>query len=157
MDLVGVREPAFVLLREDQLPVREDVVLALRALFDRRLVPCVVQLGRETRSPGVIAVSDGAVLDQDARHTVNLHSSESADPSLRVPAPGRKLFHAVSSADPMRPAATPVGYVLGHSEAELRRLTFQADLIEPITRELLVDAGIEEGMRVLDIGTGRGD
>jgi ubiquinone/menaquinone biosynthesis C-methylase UbiE len=47
--------------------------------------------------------------------------------------------------------------VLGHSEAELRRLTFQAALIEPITRELLVDAGIAEGMRVLDVGTGRGD
>jgi ubiquinone/menaquinone biosynthesis C-methylase UbiE len=47
--------------------------------------------------------------------------------------------------------------VLGHSEAVLRRLTFQAALIEPITRELLVDAGIAEGMRVLDVGTGRGD
>jgi SAM-dependent methyltransferase len=47
--------------------------------------------------------------------------------------------------------------VLGHSEAELQRLTFQAALIEPITRQLLVDAGVREGMRVLDVGTGRGD
>jgi hypothetical protein len=31
-----------------------------------------VQLGRETRSPRVVAVSDGAVLDQDARHGENL-------------------------------------------------------------------------------------
>jgi SAM-dependent methyltransferase len=76
---------------------------------------------------------------------------------LQLPARRRKLFHTVSSSDPTRPAATPAGYVLGHSEAELRRLTFQADLIEPITRELLVDAGIGEGMRVLDVGTGRGD
>jgi hypothetical protein len=31
-----------------------------------------VQLGRETRGPGVVAVSDGAVLDEDARHGQNL-------------------------------------------------------------------------------------
>jgi hypothetical protein len=31
-----------------------------------------VQLGRETRGPRVVAVSDGAVLDQDARHEPNL-------------------------------------------------------------------------------------
>ena len=48
-------------------------------------------------------------------------------------------------------------YVLGHSEAEHRRLEVQAALIAPITRRLFVDAGIREGMRVLDVGTGRGD
>jgi hypothetical protein len=32
----------------------------------------VVQLGRETRSPRVVTVSDGAVLDQDTRHDANL-------------------------------------------------------------------------------------
>jgi hypothetical protein len=31
-----------------------------------------VQLGCETRGPGVVPVSDGAVLDQDARHERNL-------------------------------------------------------------------------------------
>jgi protein-L-isoaspartate O-methyltransferase len=54
-------------------------------------------------------------------------------------------------------AATPSEYVLGHSDDELHRLAFQAALIEPITRRLLADAGIEAGMRVLDVGTGRGD
>src|SRR5262245_5371702 len=48
-------------------------------------------------------------------------------------------------------------YVFGHSEHELQRLADQAAVIEPITRELLVDAGIASGMRVLDAGTGRGD
>ena len=52
---------------------------------------------------------------------------------------------------------TAAGYVLGHSEAELRRLAFQAALIEPITRQLLVDAGVANGMRIVDVGTGRGD
>jgi SAM-dependent methyltransferase len=48
-------------------------------------------------------------------------------------------------------------YVLGHSDAEHRRLEFQAELVAPITRKLLVNAGIREGMHVLDVGTGRGD
>jgi hypothetical protein len=37
----------------------------------------VVQLGRETRGPRVIAVSDGAVLDQDPRHDANLPAKSS--------------------------------------------------------------------------------
>jgi SAM-dependent methyltransferase len=47
--------------------------------------------------------------------------------------------------------------VLGHSEPELRRLAFQAALIEPVTRQLLLDAGVAPGMRIVDVGTGRGD
>jgi hypothetical protein len=46
-----------------------DVVLALRPLLDLCFVLCLgVQLGRETRGPRVVAVSDGAVLDEDASH-----------------------------------------------------------------------------------------
>jgi ubiquinone/menaquinone biosynthesis C-methylase UbiE len=48
-------------------------------------------------------------------------------------------------------------YVFGHSDAEHRRLEFQAEIVAPITRQLLIDAGVGEGMRVLDVGTGRGD
>ena len=67
-------EPTLVLLREDELAVSEYVVLALGALFDLGLVlGLVVQLGRETRGPCVVAVSDGAVLDQDLSHGRNLH------------------------------------------------------------------------------------
>lgn len=53
------------------------------------------------------------------------------------------------------PAAAP--YVLGHSAEELKRLTLQARLLEPITRRLLLTAGVASGMRVLDVGTGVGD
>jgi len=56
-----------------------------------------------------------------------------------------------------REGGPPSTYVLGHSDAEHRRLEVQAELVAPITRKLLVDAGISEGMHVLDIGTGRGD
>jgi len=58
------------LLREGELPVDDHVELALLTRGGRRLdaLP-LVQLGRETRSPCVVAVSDGAVEDLDARHT----------------------------------------------------------------------------------------
>jgi 2-polyprenyl-3-methyl-5-hydroxy-6-metoxy-1,4-benzoquinol methylase len=49
------------------------------------------------------------------------------------------------------------GYVLGHTDAELKRLATQARLIDPITQRFLVSAGITEGMRVLDVGSGAGD
>ena len=45
-------------------------------------------------------------------------------------------------------------YVLGHSDRELARLTAQARLLERVTRQFLLDAGIRAGMRVLDIGSG---
>jgi SAM-dependent methyltransferase len=48
-------------------------------------------------------------------------------------------------------------YVLGHSDRELSRLRAQARLLEPATRQIFREAGIDAGMRVLDIGSGAGD
>lgn len=48
-------------------------------------------------------------------------------------------------------------YILGHAEHELNRLRHQARLLEPITRRYLQEAGVTEGMRVLDVGSGLGD
>src|SRR6185295_7109489 len=59
-----------------------------------------------------------------------------------------------SAGDDSRPGGS---YVLGHSERELERLIRQARLIDPITRRFLQAAGIDAGMRVLDVGTGAGD
>lgn len=57
----------------------------------------------------------------------------------------------------MTTSTTSAGYLLGHSDAELRRLEEQARIIAPATSALLTLAGIESGMRVLDLGTGAGD
>jgi hypothetical protein len=66
-DLVVLGEATLVLLAEDQLPVGDDVELALLAGDDLGLVRrLLIQFGRETRSPAVIAVSDGAVQDLDS-------------------------------------------------------------------------------------------
>ena len=48
-------------------------------------------------------------------------------------------------------------YELGHSDRELKRLRLQAKLIDPFTRQFYRDAGLEQGMRVLDVGSGGGD
>jgi anti-sigma regulatory factor (Ser/Thr protein kinase)/N-acetylglutamate synthase-like GNAT family acetyltransferase len=66
-------EAAALLLREDQLPVRDDVELALLPTLDGRVVSGVtVYLGRETRGPGVVTVSDGAEEDADV-HGATVH------------------------------------------------------------------------------------
>jgi ubiquinone/menaquinone biosynthesis C-methylase UbiE len=48
-------------------------------------------------------------------------------------------------------------YALGHSSAEIQRLKNQAAVLRPITERLLHSAGIDPGMRVLDLGCGAGD
>ena len=53
-------------------------------------------------------------------------------------------------------AAEPAPYVLGSEAAEVARLEAQARTIEQATTALLRAAGIGEGMRVLDLGTGLG-
>jgi ubiquinone/menaquinone biosynthesis C-methylase UbiE len=48
-------------------------------------------------------------------------------------------------------------YALGHSPAEVERLKNQGAMLRPITERLLRSAGIDAGMRVLDLGCGAGD
>lgn len=48
-------------------------------------------------------------------------------------------------------------YTMGRSDEETERLIEQSRLFEPITRRFLESAGICEGMRVFDIGSGAGD
>src|SRR5712672_3573865 len=54
-------------------------------------------------------------------------------------------------------AGKEIVYVLGHSKDEIRRLIDQAAILRPTTERLLRSAGIEQGMRVLDLGCGAGD
>jgi ubiquinone/menaquinone biosynthesis C-methylase UbiE len=53
--------------------------------------------------------------------------------------------------------AGPTEYALGHSDRELDRLSMQALMFEPFTRQLVREAGLGSGMRVLDVGCGGGD
>ena len=52
---------------------------------------------------------------------------------------------------------TTTSYLLGHADAEVQRLLLQARLYEQPTEQALRAAGLEPGMRVLDIGCGPGD
>lgn len=52
---------------------------------------------------------------------------------------------------------TSTEYLLGHDEKELARLEHQAGMLAPATRAILRLAGVERGMRVLDLGSGAGD
>ena len=48
-------------------------------------------------------------------------------------------------------------YALGHLSAEIQRLKNQVAMLRPITERLLRSAGIDTGVRVLDLGCGAGD
>ena len=54
-------------------------------------------------------------------------------------------------------SGTTTSYLLGHADAEVQRLLLQAHLYEQPTEQALRAAGLEPGMRVLDIGCGPGD
>ena len=48
-------------------------------------------------------------------------------------------------------------YVLGNTDAEYERLIRQAARLAPLTERLFREAGIGQGQRVLDLGSGLGD
>lgn len=54
-------------------------------------------------------------------------------------------------------AAADTNDVFGHAPSELQRLALQSQYWGEATLELLVRAGIDRGMRVLDLGSGGGD
>jgi len=57
----------------------------------------------------------------------------------------------------MRMSALHEQYALDRSPQEYARLTRQAEMLKPMTRRLFTEAGIEPGMRVVDLGSGAGD
>src|SRR4051795_2346477 len=48
-------------------------------------------------------------------------------------------------------------YALGRSDDEYARLTEQPNFLRPLTERLFKEAGIANGMKVLDVGSGVGD
>jgi SAM-dependent methyltransferase len=71
---------------------------------------------------------------------------------------GRKKVRSLPEAGRLSKTAAPGGdYVLGHSQREIRRLTTQAAILNPITERLMRNTRVGPGMRVLDLGCGAGD
>ena len=52
---------------------------------------------------------------------------------------------------------TGTAYTMGRSAAETERLIEQSHLYERVTLRMLRNAGVDTGMKVLDIGSGAGD
>ena len=52
---------------------------------------------------------------------------------------------------------TNATYTMGRSAGETERLIEQAQLYERVTLRMLRNAGVEPGMKVLEIGSGAGD
>ena len=48
-------------------------------------------------------------------------------------------------------------YALERSQREYERLALQGEILKPMTRRLFSEAGIEPGMRIVDLGSGAGD
>lgn len=51
----------------------------------------------------------------------------------------------------------PQPYLMGHTDRDRRRLSLQASVLNPLTARFLRQAGVGEGMRVLDLGCGVGE
>jgi SAM-dependent methyltransferase len=72
----------------------------------------------------------------------------------------RELFtgeQPTTSAANVTTSRSATDYALGYTDAEQERLIRQATLIAPHTDRLFREAGIGEGHRVLDLGSGMGD
>jgi uncharacterized protein (TIGR03086 family) len=74
-----------------------------------------------------------------------------------VPADASALDALVAALGRNSVSRTTTSYLLGHADAEVQRLLLQAHLYEQPTEQALRAAGLERGMRVLDIGCGPGD
>jgi SAM-dependent methyltransferase len=66
-------------------------------------------------------------------------------------------LEASGSSSAPRAAARTIGYPLGTTDRERRRLVSQAELLRPITLDTFRAARLGPGMRVLDVGSGAGD
>ena len=106
---------------------------------------------------GIVQPRDGTLTPSDAPG--NGYTLKAAD-AERVP---RRVAHCsqVAAGAILRCMSSdtppPPAYVLGHSDAEIERLELQARRIDPVTRRIFTAAGLEPGMRVLDVGSGAGD
>jgi ubiquinone/menaquinone biosynthesis C-methylase UbiE len=59
--------------------------------------------------------------------------------------------------DPKTPQPATPDYALGYTETEAQRLIRQSEFYAEFTEDVLRRAGLDQGMRVLDIGCGPGD
>ena len=120
-----LRKAALALLREDERPVGDHVVLALRALERDGVVPCLRQRGRETRGPAVVTASDRAVEDLDghARRLLPEAGTVALDDRGRVDARRQRAVRAPTLAAKPRGAEGigDLGRRVPHEQRALER------------------------------------
>jgi GNAT superfamily N-acetyltransferase len=135
------RPAVHLLFRENDLAVADDVELRLLALDRRGVDPCRLQLGRETRGPCVIPVSDGAVEDLD--HEASLYSREMAA------AGGSSPMLTIADADPDEARALFLEYAqalgvdLSYQDFDRELAELPGDYARPAGRLLAARLGDE--------------
>lgn len=73
------------------------------------------------------------------------------------PVPDHKRSTGSHRASAGRDTPEDPTYALGRSKTETRRLILQSDLYGDVMQRFLRDAGVCQGMTVLDVGSGAGD
>src|SRR5262249_17126542 len=93
--------------------------------------------------------------DQSVSHARLIHDPAASADCSQLPSQPTRVRHVRIGSLEEAVSSTP--YELGHEADELERLNVQGRALAATSRVLLEAAGLRDGMRVLDLGSGAGD